>query len=303
MIAELWTELTIFITRSGAQIVWTAVLMGIIILGKFLVDRFWNHRIRDGTIPTHAINILRVFTTLVAIVLALILCTTIWQVEGSWLIGGLGLSAGTIIGFASSETIGNAIAGFIILFSRPFHIGNRIRIGDYLGDVEQITLIYTTLITPNLEEINIPNRQVLNAEIVNYGKDKPIRIALPCTIGYNVDLNHFKHHLLTVANQVDGVSHMPQPLVRLTNLGNYAAEFTLYVYTYSPVLIPQLESTLRERIWEMYVAEGLQLSIPNLVRSVPVAKNLEKQYQGLFNDKRTLWQQVARTRVNEVSRA
>ena len=297
MIAELWTEFTVFITHSGAQIVWTAVLMGIIILGKFLVDRFWNHRIRDGTIPTHAINILRVVTTLVAIVLALFMCTTIWQVEGSWLIGGLGLSAGTIIGFASSETIGNAIAGFIILFSRPFHIGNRVRIGDYLGDVEQITLIYTTLITLNLEEINIPNRQVLNAEIVNYGKDKPIRIALPCIIGYNVDLNTFKHHLVAVAQEVEGIAHIPQPLVRLTNLGNNAAEFTLYAYTYSPVLIPELESTLRERIWEMYKAKGLQLSIPNLVRSIPATNNNEKEYQELFRNKRTVWQQVARTRI------
>jgi small-conductance mechanosensitive channel len=297
MIADLWTQLTVFMVQSGAQIFWTVVLIGIIIIGKFLVDRFWNHRIRDGSIPTHAINILRVFTTLVAIILALITCTTLWQVEGSWLIGGLGLSAGTIIGFASSETIGNAIAGFIILFSRPFHVGNRVRIGGYLGDIEQITLIYTTLITPNLEEVNIPNRQVLNAEIVNYGKDKPIRLALPCTVEYSVDLNSFKQCLLAVTHEVDGVAHMPQPLVRLTNLGSYAAEFTLYVFTYSPVLIPELESTLRERVWNMYKAEGLHLSTPNLVQSVPLAKNLEKEYQGLFRDKKTVWQQVARSRV------
>lgn len=91
---------------------------------------------------------------------------------------------------------------------------------------------------------------------MNYGKDKPIRITLPCTIGYNVDLNAFKHRLVAVAYEVEEIAHMPQPLVQLMNLRNYAAEFTLYVYTYSPVLIPQLESVLRERIREMYKTEG-----------------------------------------------
>jgi len=297
MFAKLWTQLTAFITNNGAQIFWTIVMISIIVIGKFLVDRFWNHWIRDSKIPTHAVNILRIFTTLIALTIVILVCTTIWQVEGGWLIGGLGLSAGTIIGFASSETIGNAIAGFIILFSRPFHIGNRVKIGDYLGDVEQITLIYTSLVTPNLEEINIPNRQVLNAEIVNYRKDQPIRLAVPCTVGYGVDLDNFKHCLLAVADEVDGVAHLPQPLVRLTNLGNHAAEFTLYVYTYLPVLIPQLESTLRERVWQMYKTEGLQLSTPNLVQSVPAVKDYHREYQSLVGDKKMLWEQVAKTQM------
>jgi small-conductance mechanosensitive channel len=297
MFTKLWTQLTEFLAHSGAQIIWTIVMLAVIVVGKILIDRFWNHRIREDSIPKHAVNILRVFTTLVAITLAVIVCTTIWQVEGSWLIGGLGLSAGTIIGFASSETIGNAIAGFILLFSRPFRIGNRVRINGYLGDVNQITLIYTTVVTPNLEEINIPNRQVLNAEIVNYGKDKPIRLAIPCTVGYTVDLNYFKRRLLAVAHDVEGVAHLPQPLVRLTDLGNYAAEFTLYIYTYSPVLIPQLESTVREHVWQMYKSEGFQLSTPNLVQSVTLPKSYRREYQELVQDKQTTWEQLARTRI------
>lgn len=267
----IWDQIVSFIADSGAQIFWTISVVAIILIGKILFDRFWSRGEREGTIPSYIANILRVMTNLVAIVFFLAVSLTIWRVELGWLFGLLGLAAGTIIGFASSEPIGNAMAGFIILFNRPFVTGHRIRIGQHLGDVERINLIYTTIITPNLEEINIPNRQVLNAEIVNYGLNRPIRIHVPCTVDYGVDLDWFKERLLRVPEGLEGIAETPKPFIRVTNLGSYAAEFTLFVFTMNPRGIPQLEADLKEGVWRMYKNEGVSLTTPSLIQSVPAS--------------------------------
>jgi len=235
-----------------------------------VLDRLWSRRIREK-IPSQIANILSILSTISAVTVFLVLSTTIWRVESSWLLGFLGLSAGTIIGFASSDTIGNAIAGFIILFSRPFVIEDRIRIGEYIGDVEKITLIFTTLITTNLEEVNIPNRQILNSEIVNYGTTGPVRISVSCAVDYARDIEEFKKHLLDVSTTVAGVARVPKSFVRVTDLGKYAAELSLFVFTFNPSGIPQLKADLKERIWKMYKDKGFSLTTPSLIKSVPVS--------------------------------
>lgn len=267
----LWNQLISFVVVNGVQIFWTIFVVAVIIIGKFVFDRFWSRGVKEGTIPSHVADILRVMTNLAAIIVFLSVSITIWRVELAWLLTFLGLAAGTIIGFASSEPIGNAVAGFIILFNRPFVTGHRIRIGEHLGDVMKINLIYTTLITPDLEEINIPNRQVLNAEVVNYGMGRPIRTSVSCTVDYGVDLEWFKQKLLEVSGGLEGVDKRPKPYVRVTNFGSYAAEFTLYVFTSNPRGIPQLEADLKEAIWRMYKNEGLSLTTPSLIQPVPVS--------------------------------
>ncbi|GAG99669.1 unnamed protein product, partial [marine sediment metagenome] len=209
-------QLKLFLLDKGDEVFLTIFFAVIIVIIKVVLDRFWLRRIR-GKIPGQIANILRIFSTISAVAVFLVLSTVIWRVESSWLLGVLGLSTGTIIGFASSDTIGNGIAGFIILFSRPFVIEDRIKIGEYVGDVEKITLIFTTLITTNLEEVNIPNRQILNSEIVNYGTTGPVRVSVSCSVDYGNDIDEFKKHLLDVVLTVDGVAKVPKPFVRVIN--------------------------------------------------------------------------------------
>jgi small-conductance mechanosensitive channel len=263
-------QLKLFLLDKGDEVFLTIFFAVIIVIIKVVLDRFWSRRIR-GKIPSQIANILSIFSTIFAVAVFLVLSTTIWRVESSWLLGVLGLSVGTIIGFASSDTIGNAIAGFIILFSRPFVIEDRIKIGEYMGDVEKITLIFTTLITPNLEEVNSPNRQILNSEIVNYGTTGPVRVSVSCSVDYGSNIDEFKKHLLDVILTVDGIAKVPKPFVRVINLGNYAAELSLFVFTFNPSGIPQLKADLKERIWIMYKDKGFNLTIPSLTKRVPVS--------------------------------
>jgi small-conductance mechanosensitive channel len=82
--------------------------------------------------------------------------------------GFLALAGGTIIGFASMNTIGNAIAGLIVMTSKPFKIGDRILFREQFADVVAIDLIYTRMKTLDHVLISVPNQQLLTFEIDNF---------------------------------------------------------------------------------------------------------------------------------------
>ncbi|MGB5735740.1 MAG: mechanosensitive ion channel domain-containing protein, partial [Thiohalocapsa sp.] len=81
---------------------------------------------------------------------------------------GISVLAGLIISLGSQSIIGNIIAGYSLLYRRPFKIGDRIKIGDTVGNVTELRVLTTRLRSPKNEEIVLPNTAVLNGEVVNY---------------------------------------------------------------------------------------------------------------------------------------
>ena len=86
----------------------------------------------------------------------------------------LGVSAltGAAIGFASTQTVGNFLAGLYLMISRPFMVRDYVKIGDVEGEVKEITINYTKIYTPTYNITEIPNRKVLDSVILNYSGKK-----------------------------------------------------------------------------------------------------------------------------------
>jgi len=83
--------------------------------------------------------------------------------------GVLAIAAGTIIGFSAISTLGNAIAGIIIMTSRPFKLGDRVDVGGFVeGDIVDIGLIMTTIRVWNGSHVFLPNLEVIKNRITNY---------------------------------------------------------------------------------------------------------------------------------------
>jgi small-conductance mechanosensitive channel len=74
---------------------------------------------------------------------------------------------GTIIGFAAMNTLGNMIAGIIIMVSRPFSVGDRILYDNKITDITEIKLIYTTMLDLDNIKISVPNQKLLSQEIID----------------------------------------------------------------------------------------------------------------------------------------
>ncbi len=75
---------------------------------------------------------------------------------------------GAALGFASTKTIGNFIAGIFLLAARPFKVGDYVRIGTVEGIVQEITINYTKVLTIGNNVVSISNLQILDRDLTNY---------------------------------------------------------------------------------------------------------------------------------------
>jgi len=182
--------------------------------------------------------------------------------------GFMALAGGTIIGFASMNTIGNAIAGIIVIVSKPFRIGDRICFNEQFADVIAIDLIYTRLKTLDNVQISIPNQQLLTSEIENYGKKTIVRRSCAVTVGYEVASELVEKALLEASKKVEGILSEPKSYVWTTNLLNFSVEYTLFVFTSQVKKIPILDSKLKQTVLLVCKELGIDLSTPNLLQNV-----------------------------------
>jgi small-conductance mechanosensitive channel len=83
---------------------------------------------------------------------------------------GLTILAGIMVSLGSNTVVSNMMAGLFVIYWRSTNIGDRIKVGDQVGDVIEIKLMATLIKSVKNEMVSIPNAQLLNSEVVNYSR-------------------------------------------------------------------------------------------------------------------------------------
>ena len=214
-----------------------------------------------------AFNLNRFFKWLFVLVVVVIVVAQFGFDVG--LFGGfMALAGGTIIGFASMNTIGNAIAGIIVMTSRPFKIGDRILFTNQFADVVAVDLIYTRMKTLDNVLISVPNQQLLSSEINKYGKKSIVRRSCSISVGYDLPSEKVEKALLEASTKVEGVLKEPKPYVWVTDMLNFSVEYTIYVFINQIKRLPIIDSNLKRTVLEVCRKHGIDLATPNLVQSI-----------------------------------
>jgi len=182
--------------------------------------------------------------------------------------GLLALLGGTIIGFAAINTIGNAIAGLIVMTSRPFRVGDRIFFNNQFADIVAIELIYTKMLTLDNVLVSIPNQELLKAEIDNFGKKRVIRRHVTVTPSFDYDNKDVERVLLEAAGKISRVLEEPKPYVWITKFQNYAVEYTLYVFINDIKGLPEIDAELYRTVFETCRRHKIDISTPLLLRQI-----------------------------------
>jgi small conductance mechanosensitive channel len=182
--------------------------------------------------------------------------------------GLLTVLGGTILGFAAINTIGNAIAGLIVMGSKPFEVGDRVFFNGQFADVKAIELIYTKMLTLDNVLVSIPNQELLKAEIGNFGKKKTVRRHVTVTPGFEYGSSDVEKALLEAAAQVPSVLKEPKPYVWITRFQNYAVEYTLYMFINKIKELPEIDAELHRTVLETCKRHNIDISTPLLMRQV-----------------------------------
>lgn len=143
------------------------------IIADRLVRRGLSRYANRIKLEPHAENILKLMVRILIVAIGLVALLSIYGMPTEWFVGVSALS-GAAIGFASTQTVGNFLAGLYVMISRPFVVGDYVRIGDIEGRIKEITINYTNVYTPTHNITEIPNRKVLDSTITNYSWKKNV---------------------------------------------------------------------------------------------------------------------------------
>ncbi|HVH57099.1 MAG TPA: mechanosensitive ion channel domain-containing protein [Vicinamibacterales bacterium] len=179
---------------------------------------------------------------------------------------GVSLFIGIVFSLGSSSAISNIIAGYMMTYRRAFKVGDRVKIGEAMGDVMEMRLQVTHLKSFKNEEIVIPNSQILGGDVVNYSslaKAQGLILHTDIGIGYETPWRQVEAMLLTAAARCASPSDdSPRAFVRLKKLGDFAVTYELNVYcTNIPAMLP-MYTAMHSNILDVFNEYGVQIMTP-----------------------------------------
>lgn len=178
----------------------------------------------------------------------------------SLLAGALGVG----IGFGLQNITDNFISGIIILFEKPIKVGDRIVVGETEGDVINISVRATTILTNENVSIIVPNSEFISSRVINWShNDRNIRFDIPVGVSYSEDPAAVKKVLLEVASTNDHVLKHPEPFVFFDEFADSSLNFTLAVWTSTHTDKPRrLKTELYFEIFEKFKEKGIEIPFP-----------------------------------------
>lgn len=139
-------------------------------------------------------------------------------------------SCGLAIGLALQGGLSNIASGLVIMFTRPFRVGDFIISGDTSGVVKDIGIYYTKITTPDNHDISIPNSALANSTINNLSTEAVRRIDFDFNVAYSTDIDLARKVLLATASMNDLVSKDPSPEVFVSGHGESSINLKLRVW-------------------------------------------------------------------------
>lgn len=125
-------------------------------------------------------------------------------------------SCGVAIGLALQGSLSNFAGGLMILFFKPFKVGDYIEAAGESGTVSEISVVYTVLLTPDNKRITVPNGTLTNSVIENYSSENLRRVDFSFNTAYDCDIEKVKDIILKVISEHPAALKDPEPFVRLS---------------------------------------------------------------------------------------
>ena len=179
---------------------------------------------------------------------------------------GVSVFLGILFSLGSTTIISNVVAGLVLTYMRSFKLGDRVKVGEVLGDVVEKTPFAVRIKTSKKEVVTVPNGALLSSNVVNYSTSGDERsgviLYMPVTVSYDVPLRDAIELITKAALKTENVLDNPAPFVLVKNLGNVATELELNIYTHEPEKQPRIFSDMNGNIRSLFEQNGINMVTP-----------------------------------------
>ena len=242
-----------------------AIYLMIIAVAAIIVERILTRQIKRFTrgkdLPPEVTNGLLLITRLIVLLGAVAAAFNVGGIPSDWVVS-VSAVAGAAVGFASTRTIGNLLAGLYVMISRPFRVEDYVQIGGIEGIVKEITINYTKILTPSGQTVSFSNQKILDQVITNFGIEKGRRklycYTFEVIFDHSLPLMKLEEIFNAVADKYSNElpKRIEYKLIKLTRLEK---TYRIYLYvkrpenifTYYPKVLDEIT-----RMWEEAKAEA-----------------------------------------------
>lgn len=236
--ASLWIVLDYPLIKIGKSsiTVWAILLNIILIMSFLIVSSKLKKWLLASVTKNRGVNtsnwratITLSYYALIGIGLVGILQTTGLDLSFfTVLTGAIGIG----VGFGMQTIFSNFVSGIIILLEKPLKLGDRIEVGAIAGNVQNISVRATTIVTNDNVSIIVPNSDFISKQVINWSHSgNRVRVTISVPVSYDSDPTFVEQLLLQVADNEPGVLKAPAPKVQLTEFAESGLKFSLLVWT------------------------------------------------------------------------
>ena len=226
-----WSNtLFVWIKSSAPSVAFKLLVLVLIFFGARLLAKPSQHLVRHSMQRSSVTvsHLLREFLIKMAgrivLVVGFLFGVAQLGVELGPLLAGLGI-AGFIVGFALQDVLSNFASGLMILFYRPFDVGDTIETAAVRGQVEDMTLVSTMILTFDNQMLVVPNSKIWGDVIRNVTHQRERRVDMEFEVSYADDIEHVEKVFVDIINADERVLQDPEPNIRLSKLGDSGVTF------------------------------------------------------------------------------
>jgi small-conductance mechanosensitive channel len=181
---------------------------------------------------------------------------------------GVSVFLGVLFSLGSTSAIANVVGGIILIYTRSFQLGDKISIGDVIGDVIEKGLLVTRIRTPANRIITIPNSSLLNTNVINFSVSQrefkqPLILQTTVTLGYDLPWRKVHATLKEAALATQFIVSEPAPFVLQTSLDDFYVSYQLNAYTDHPSKMVYIYSELHQNIQDKCNEVGIEIMSPH----------------------------------------
>jgi MscS family membrane protein len=246
--------------KSLLVLIWAIVINRVIL--RIMVDLIshWREARREGS---EIIGLVGNVTRILVLAGGAFLLLSVWKINITPLLASAGI-AGVAVALAAKETLSNFFGGVTVLLDQPYKVGDYIVLDSgERGEVVEIGLRSTRILTRDDVQISIPNAIITNTKVINESAPEPrFRVRIKVGVAYGSEVDQVEDILLSVAHNNPHVSPKPEPRVRFRLFGDSSLDFELLCWAHRPHDKGRIIHELNREIYKSFDREGIVIPFP-----------------------------------------
>ncbi len=238
----------------------------------YLAIRFVNRSIdtlaETSAVTKHQSEVAHHVADVAIIAAAATVILSLWGINLTNIFLGAGAIT-AIVALTARETLAAMLAGFVLLFSRPFHVGDWIEVNETTGIVTDVTIFTTKIKTFDDKHVLVPNDEVTSSQLTNYSRNNQLRVEVEVGVDYDADVAQARGIIVDAVEDCEIVKDSPNPQVVTKAFGDSSILLECHVWIGNPTKrrTHDARTAVIEAVAAAFDREDISIPYPQRVHS------------------------------------